>query len=265
MKSTERKARLILNLTDEPHIEKELGNGRTPEISLPQEDAHHIINVLRLKVGSQIEVISSGSQKKYSAIVSKTKGDAAVQLVKRLESRRYSSSVAALLFALCKGDTNEWVIEKGCELAIPQIIIWQAERSVVKLSSAADIEKKLNRWRKTAAAASKQSGNPLASEIVIAQSLSAALAKLHDVPLDMKLCCSLNEEAVDLRSLNAPKSCCIVIGPEGDFTEGELRLLEAEDFKFITLGPYTLRAETAAISAVSAVNALGGFQVINLS
>ena len=168
-----------------------------------------------------------------------------------------------LLFALCKGDTNDWVLEKACELAVRNVIIWQATHSVVKIKTEADAQKKLLRWSKICESAAKQSGNPHITKPHFTIGLEAAINSSKQIikPQDLKICCSLSTDTVDLNTLNPSiNDICLAIGPEGDFSPEEMNLLKNEQFKFATLGPYTLRSETAAIAAISSLNALFAYK-----
>ena len=168
-----------------------------------------------------------------------------------------------MLFAVCKGSVNDTIAEKCCELGVRNLIFWQADHSVVKLKTDNDIQKKLSRWQKIAEAASKQCGNALITQIFYAKNLSESLSLLEGMftQKPVKLCCSLKSSAIEIRELDKNSDLfCAVIGPEGDLSREEDEFLQKKEFQFISLGPYTLRAETAALSVVSSINAVFGYK-----
>lgn len=262
LRCTKPNTRIIVTLESEAELAPKLADGSYSQITLPRDEAHHVKNVLRLKEGAFLEIISRDSHKKYEAVLQTLEPEVQVRILRLSSSTSSISKVNPLIFALCKGDTNEWVLEKACELAVSSIVIFQAEHSVVKLKSAEDAEKKLVRWNKICDAASKQSGNPNIPQIFFCKNLNEALLKADALGSSeqLKVCCSLSENTIDLNTLpTEPRNISLIIGPEGDLSKKEEESLKQQEYKFATLGPYTLRAETAAISAVSAINAIFGY------
>jgi 16S rRNA (uracil1498-N3)-methyltransferase len=248
-----RHIRIILDLSE---------NELADKITLPNDEAHHVKTVLRAKEGALIEVISRTTQKTYEAVIQSTENGVNIKIIREKLSQYPQSKVSVMHFALCKGDTNDWVLEKCCELAAGNVIIWQADHSVAKLKTEEDIQKKLTRWNKICEAASKQSGNPRTTKAFFAKDLRAALKisqSIDSLPKTL-ICCSTSPEALPVSKLNfSHTTAAIVIGPEGDFSKNEISLMQQEGFQFATLGPYILRAETAALSVLSAINSVYGY------
>ena len=241
--------------------EELIKDGKSCELALSQEDSRHALRVLRLEEGSALHLISRQTGHQFRAILTGTSSPALVKVI-GLENRSAPANpVGTLAFALSKGAKNDFVCEKASELGVPQIIFWMADRSVVKIHSPADGQKKLERWQRIAEAAAKQSGNNLIPKITLALSLEQLIEELEQriKPSEQLLVCALEQDAKPVRELVLSGASHVVVGPEGDFTENELQLLMKRRFASISLGPATLRSETAAVVAIAAIQAVCGF------
>lgn len=232
-------------------------------LTLDSETSHHLIHVLRLSPGKQINVAQTNSGKKFLCTFTGSTGGLAELSVDNLiqETPGDPSVVETLLCAVLKGDHNDLVCEKACELGAGQIIFWAAERSVVQLKDSQSCEKKLARWRKIAASAAAQSKRSTIPGIYLAESLAAAMGILNKdcKTEDLRIYCALGAEIPPMRNLSPGAGRVhLLIGPEGDFTPVEQMLAENEGFVGAGLGALTLRSETAAIAAVAMANALWG-------
>lgn len=235
-----------------------LRTGTSTALTLSEEDSHHLFNVLRLKEGAYLELLGKSSGRVFKAVIATAGKQTTLSVIGLKDQRTQQSKVEYLLFALCKGDTNDWVAEKCVELAVPNLIIWQADHSVVKIKSAQDAEKKLTRWKKICEAAGKQSGNPHITNVNFYRDLRSAAESLSYEPTE-KICCSLSPGSTELKELpSAANSFAALVGPEGDFSQKEQVIIGENKFQPVTLGPYTLRAETAAINVICGINALFG-------
>ena len=231
-------------------------------VALAPDDAHHLTNVLRLRPGSPVTVVDRESHDEFEALVATVGEAATIQIIAPLRNVKPLSRVASLLFAITKGERNDWLCEKAVELGVRILVFWQAERSVVRLTSPAEAEKKKGRWRRIAESAAKQSGKNLVADIYAAESLDAALELVDGfrAPEDRLFCASLLPEAKELRDLPPPAlGVHLLIGPEGDLTPAETSTLGKRGFELVSLGPYTLRSETAALAATAMIQGLWGW------
>ena len=236
------------------------------EIPLSKEDSHYLSSVLRLSSGSSLVVISRETNEEYEAFVVSSESQVTVKISsKREKVNSYRSRVDVLLFALCKHEANELALEKCTELGVSEIWFFQSERSVIKLTNLKDREKKVVRFKKIAEASSKQSARVSVPEIRIfgnlpevLEALQTGFLKLENKPL--RLVAALADKTCvisELQSqLQGASQVLVAIGPEGDFSPQEYILLQEHDFLPITLGGNRLRAETAAIAAVSGIDAV---------
>lgn len=159
--------------------------------------------------------------------------------------------------ALLKGDHNDLIVEKCTELGAERIYFWAAERSVVRLDS----RRRQERERRLSAigeAAAKQSKRTSIPEVKIANSLDEVLSCTQSLHLKPYIG-SLGTNALLLRDLTPIPTACFLTGPEGDFSPKERELLTAHIATEVSLGPFTLRAETSAVAMVAGVNAAWGW------
>ena len=224
---------------------------------LTPEDARHALTVLRLKTGDHIEIIRDGCRFEAEMICEDNRIVSA-RILSPLPSTEPSLSVT-LFQGLPKADKMDLIVQKSTELGVSRIVPVLMKRCVVR-PDPKDMSRKLERWRKIAREAGKQSGRCLITEIaepVSLKSLAAAvkLPSANIVPW---------EEASGFGPLafreNHPSlsSLGILIGPEGGIEKEEIMSLQSAGFIPITLGKRILRTETAGLAAVSAFMSLYG-------
>jgi len=174
----------------------------------------------------------------------------------------FLARLGTLAFALSKGPKNDLVCEKACELGAQRIIFWQAARSVVRLEPAKrEGAARLRRWLRIAEAAAKQSGRNSVPQVLLLRNSQELLAVLRDSysPKDICLCCSLSSSAVPINKLERPPGLAhLLVGPEGDLTAQEEETFIKYGFQLVSLGPFILRSETAAIAALGLIQGLWG-------
>ncbi len=224
---------------------------------LTPEDAHHAMNVLRLKRGSPVELIDHGTR--FSATIESTDGRN-VMLRKTGVLPSTETSVFFTLFqGLPKGDKMEQIVQKAAELGVSRIIPVAMSRCVVRLNEK-DALRKQERWQKIVREACKQSGRCIVPEVSLPVPLHeiAAWRSLTEeivVPWEM---CDHYGPAAFVRDHPQVRSLGIVIGPEGGIDPEEISFLSSLQARTITLGRRILRTETAGMATVSAFSALYG-------
>ena len=226
-------------------------------VLLSPEDSRHVLTVLRLKAGQHIEMIMDG--RRWEAEVSSTDHkNVYARILSPLPSTEPALSVT-LFQGLPKGDKMDLIVQKSTELGISRIVPVLLNRCVVR-PEPKDLARKMERWRKIAREAGKQSGRCLVPEITEPVSLRQlcggfALPDKNIVPW---------EEAsgfgpLAFHSANPRiSSLGILIGPEGGIEKEEIVSLKDMGFVPVTLGKRILRTETAGIAAVSSMMSLYG-------
>jgi 16S rRNA (uracil1498-N3)-methyltransferase len=213
--------------------------------ALTGEHAAHLARTLRARAGQEFEV-ACGDQVRHATVTSVA--DNRVEFTLGPEVATQTATPITLLLAIFKFDRMEWAIEKCTELNVTTIVPVIARRTEKYLALAAD--KRAERWRRIAREASEQSRRITPPEIADPVKLAEALkvkAGLRIVLAESELEIGLNEL---LRSRET-EPLALAIGPEGGWTEDELRSFASSQWIAASLGETILRAETAAIAALA--------------
>lgn len=220
-------------------------------IQFSNEDIHHILNVMRGKIGDKIELVFDHSL--FLAEIIQLK-PLEVKIIEKLEQDVELKKDITLFFALAKGDKNEFVIQKATELGIKKIVFLNSTRSVVKFKQE-DFNKKLLRYQKIAKEASEQSHRLSIPEIIGIYDVKnipiSLLAERNFLAFEVDAGMTTNT-FIDLKE----NSYSVLIGSEGGLTEQEVEVLTSMGFERISLGKRILRCETAAVYALSVLSFL---------
>lgn len=210
------------------------------------ETAEHLRRVLRVEVGQQFEI--SDRQRIYLASVSElTKSAVEFELLETLPARRQGAQIM-ILAALMKFDHFEWMLEKCSELGVSILTPVFAARSEAGLDKAA--VKRKSRWSRICEESGQQCRRlrPMA--------IGACLSFEEAVPFTSRERLLLDERG-GVPLLNclpaAFGAVTVLVGPEGGWTDRERERALASGWTAATLGESILRAETAAIAAVSQI------------
>lgn len=217
-------------------------------VPLPDDEAHHLTRVMRLPEGAAVEALDGLGTRYHGVLTDVTKRGAALR-IERTQTVAPPAPALHLLVAPTKNlDRMEWLLEKATELGLARctpLLTQRAERR----------ELKLDRLRKIAVSALKQSGGAWLPHLDELTPLTAALA---GVDADVRLVAHLTHDPAERIGLAAAlaggaASVAVLIGPEGDFTPAEVSEARAAGFRPVTLGDTVLRTETAALLACCAV------------
>ncbi|MBA2352648.1 MAG: 16S rRNA (uracil(1498)-N(3))-methyltransferase [Burkholderiales bacterium] len=233
------------------------------DIRLPVAAAHHALKVLRVRTGDRL-VLFNGRGGEFTALVTHCGKDAVV--VGDLEFHpveRESPLAITLAQAVLNAEKMDWVVQKAVELGTARIRPLTTLRSVVRLD-AGRAAKRAQHWRNIVVASCEQCGRNRIPEIGAVIALPDWLGQLKDeaeqgaVEAELRLILSPDAPA-SLRKLPAPnRKLTVLIGPEGGFTDDEVRATATAGFVPVALGPRILRTETAGPAALAAMQALYG-------
>ena len=218
---------------------------------LIQNSSKHLVNVLRKKEGSLIELFDGKGSSCTAEIISSQKKRVKVKLVEELVFQDRKGIKISLGQSLIKTEPFSFSIQKATELGVASISPLYTERTVIKLKSNSTKSRKA-RWQSIAAHACQQCGEnwlPEINEIQRLEDWAQAVKAKHKIVL-------YPNAETKLSSLTFDDSVAIAVGPEGDFTDSEINLLTEKDFLPVKLGERVLRADTAVISVVSAIRAM---------
>lgn len=221
--------------------------------TLHGDQAHHLSRVLRARPGMEFDVVAGG-RAWLARIASVDPESIRFTLLEEIETA--DALPLTLLLSIFKFDRMEWALEKAVELGCSRIVPVLAERTEKHLAHAA--ERRIERWRRIALEAAKQSRRGNLPEIAEPAGLAAALAA--GTPEANALCILLSEVGDDpplLQILDGSPATAfqLAIGPEGGWSAREIALFSTAGWRAASLGPRILRAETAAIAALAIVNA----------
>lgn len=226
-------------------------------ISLSNDTAHHIRDVLRLKPGDAVEPTDPGSGTVYGGVIEGIHAGVTVRIDPPRETPAVQLPII-LVCALCKGPKNDLICDWATELGATQIVFWQAKRSVVRLDDA-DAVVRQKRLLKIALAAAQQSRQPRPPAVSVHTSLARAL-QIVEAPEGnhpAKLLCSLSADSRPIQEVLATLSnysaVQVIIGPEGDLSPEEEEVLTEHGFVHASLGSSTLRSELAVVAALLAI------------
>ena len=221
---------------------------------LSSEAGQHVGVVLRMQVGDKITLFCGDNREFIATISAVHKKKVSVTVLAEQEVNRESPRAIHLAQAISKGERMEFVIQKAVELGVMSITPLITARSVVKLDEAR-LEKKMIQWQAIAIAACEQSGRNVVPVIKPALTLdnylqhSKAPLKFVLHPMESKTWRDYDFKQEEL---------CLLIGPEGGLSPEEFQQLLAAGFNPLCLGPRVLRTETAAIAALSVLQAVCG-------
>jgi 16S rRNA (uracil1498-N3)-methyltransferase len=222
-------------------------------------ELRHLRRVLRLRTGDRITVFDDTGWEHQAIIRSFGSESAEIEIFRSYEAQQESALDLTLALGLTKGDKMDFVVEKATELGIRRIIPFASAHAVTKFD-AARAEKRTARWQKIALSAAKQSGRGRVPEILPPTEFRELIAQgLAD---GLKLLFWEKETSKTLNHVHAaqpaPPSVVAVIGPEGGFSDEESALATEHGFYAVSLGRRILRAETAAVVALTIVQFLWG-------
>ena len=221
-------------------------------VHLSKEDEHHVCHVMRMKKGDEIEVVDNAHL--FLCRIDSF-NPLTISVIHEIANDVEIKEEITLLFALTKGDKIDLVLQKATELGVKKVALIESERTVVNYEGK-DIDKKLERFKKIMKEASEQSHRLIVPELLGVYNLknlpSNLLSDLNYVAYEK----DANHIDEAFQGLEKGKSISILIGPEGGFSEQEINHLTTQGFIRTSLGKRILRAETAAIYALSVIGYL---------
>ncbi|HXS11290.1 MAG TPA: RsmE family RNA methyltransferase [Acidobacteriaceae bacterium] len=218
--------------------------------SLTGDQALHLARVLRAQPGQVFDVVANGFLRR-ATVVNVTEHEVTFALGEELEAE--AALPVHLLLAIIKFDHYEWGLEKLTELGAARITPVIARRTEKHLAHAA--AKRVDRWRRIALEAAQQSRRSDLPKVDDPLTLKLALAQTS-APVKLLLAETEQENSLAAALEDVPGEIALAIGPEGGWTADEMTLFSESGWRHVTLGPRILRAETAAIAALSICSAL---------
>lgn len=222
-------------------------------IQITGADAHHLMHVMRAKPGDEIVVVDDANAVARMKMVAFSEDAVTLELEERLEANTESPIDIVLAQCLLKGDKMDFIVQKAVELGAVGIIPVKSQNCVVRYD-AKKAKSRVERWQKIANEAAKQCGRTALLEVAPIRSMAEFLQEEAADAEFIFFYENENKETVKsyLQALNK-KRIVLLVGPEGGFTLDEASAITKAGGHSVTLGPRILRAETAAVAAMTVV------------
>jgi len=220
---------------------------RDERVLLDSSETRHLRDVLRLASGANVTVFD-GCGGEYSCTVVEIKKNETELLVisKQAPASPESALKITVAAAMLKGEKFDLVVQKAVELGVIELVPLQTARCDVKPR---DASKRVERWRRIALEASKQTGRASLMKVREPMEFNAYLASQES---SAHVILFSEREGEKMPSNFDGNTLIAIVGPEGGWDDDELRAARSADITVVTLGGRILRAETAAI-AITAI------------
>lgn len=222
------------------------------KVTITGDDAHHIKDVLRMREGETL-LVGDGGNHEYVCGIESLDDDVVVNIVDMNREGRELPINVTLFQALPKADKMETIIQKMVELGVNEIVPVETSRCVVKLDSK-KAEKKVKRWNAIAESAAKQSKRGIVPQIRSVVKFDDALAQakhMDVIYMPYELADDMDYTRKLFEQIEQGMNIAIFIGPEGGFSEEEVKKATDIGAKSITLGKRILRTETAGMTVMA--------------
>jgi 16S rRNA (uracil1498-N3)-methyltransferase len=224
------------------------------KISLPDDKAHYLAHVLRMRSGDAIKLFNNTGFEFDSIIIDSTKKRAEVEVRKSVQINNESPLKITLCLAVARGQHMDYSIQKAVELGVHKIIPVMSEFSNVKLQ-ADRVQNKMAHWQSIIVSAAEQSGRSRLPELFMPVSFSECITE--KLPKTRLILHPVSEQTLSAITLD-DKQIALMVGPEGGFSDTEVNEAKEKQTIPISLGPRILRTETAVVTALSNAQQLWG-------
>lgn len=226
------------------------------EVTLPAAGAYHVARVLRMREGAPLRIFDGTDDGEFEAEITRVDGDeVAVRLLKHAPCTTESPLKVTLVQGVSRSERMDWTLQKATELGVHAIAPVLTARSVVRLDEKQALRKQQH-WRGIVVAACEQCGRTRVPSVAAPVTLREHFATVRKDGLRLVLSPAAPASLAGLASL--PNKVELLIGPEGGLDDDELTAARAADYTPVRLGPRVLRTETAAVVALSVLQALWG-------
>ena len=219
-------------------------------IFFSNDDAHHILNVMRLKNNDKVICIYDGIKYLCELLVENKAVKA--NILEEIEDNSILPIKVTLFYSMPKGEKFELVLQKATELGVTEIIPVMTRKCIVSIDSK-KLPNKMERWNKILKEASEQSRRstiPVLKEPINKEQIKQYMCETNIIGDERKVV-EGTSSMMDL--VNNAKSIGVLVGCEGGFTNEEFEYFKSIGFEGVSFGKRILRSETAAIYALSCI------------
>lgn len=246
------------------------------------EDVKHIASVLRLKSGEKIEICDGFDNEYICEIAEVTKVEITARIIEKVNITREPRINIIAYQGIPKGQKTDFIVQKLTEIGVSEIVLVDTDRTVSKIDKKSD--KKIDRWQKIAYEASKQSKRGIIPKVRGPLKFDEALDDMnkndfnifpyeqeHKVTLKSELKkiskeLGIRSYKLDMENIESKKESNestptnaknprigFFIGPEGGFSDEEIKKILGNGNRTVTFGNRILRTETAGIYIASII------------
>lgn len=217
-----------------------------------EQTVHHLLHVLRSKVDDVFIVCDYAKTCYKVKIITINKTCVEVKKIEQLSKKEAKVNVT-LAASLIRKERFELMLQKVTELGVNKVIPLTTERSIIKLDDKNE-KKKIERWQTITKEACEQSHRDDLVELTPVTDLKNLNFEAYD---KVFLAYEAEDETTfksHLKTLNQDASILMIVGPEGGFSDSEVKMLTKKGAISVTLGSRILRAETASMYALSVIS-----------
>jgi 16S rRNA (uracil1498-N3)-methyltransferase len=222
-------------------------------LTLNETESHHLAKVMRAQIGDIFYAVDGQGLKHRVAITNLTLKKVTGEIINTTRLENEPLMKLTLAVGLCRPAKLDIIVEKGTELGVGRFVFFASERTLADDKMDRTENKRLSRWKKIAAAATKQSLRTVIPEIVPPVHFDDILG----MPIDyhLALIADMTQKPENLETLlkDAARDILLLVGPEAGLSSREVKKAIERGYKPIKLGPRRLRSETAAILFTSLV------------
>jgi 16S rRNA (uracil1498-N3)-methyltransferase len=215
-------------------------------------ELHHL-RVRRLRAGSELVLCDGSGRQRHGVVIALDRRRAIVRLSPEAPAELASSLQLVLAQALLKGDKVDLIVEKATELGISALLLFTSEHSLAQPSP-----QRQERWKRIARSAAKQCRRSTVPVIEGPMPFARVLARPESVRLLFWEDSATETLTAAHAEARATDTVLAAVGPEGGFTAAEAEQARRAGFRVVGLGQRILRAETAALVAVTLCQFLWG-------
>jgi 16S rRNA (uracil1498-N3)-methyltransferase len=220
-------------------------------VELPEAAAHHALRVLRLRDGEALTLFDgTGGEWRATIAVAGRRG-ASVEIAAHDPVERESPLAATLVVSTLATDAMDYAVRKAVELGAAAIVPVVAARSQGALRG----DRRVEHWRRIAIAACEQCGRNRVPPVELPQPLGAWLGTRDAARPGIVLAPGGH---APLAGIGAVDTIDVLVGPEGGLDAAEIVAAKRAGLRAVTMGPRVMKAETACVAALAALQALRG-------
>jgi 16S rRNA (uracil1498-N3)-methyltransferase len=224
------------------------------QVEFADDQRKQMRNVLRLTPVDQVAALDGSGREYLVELRTLDAGQAAGRILDVSNPATEPRLRLTLIQSLPKGEKLDLILRMCTEIGVSEFIIAETERSVPRIA-AEKLPARLDRWSAIIREAAEQSGRTKLPTVegVLPFREALARARNREVRIIAGEAGGSRQLIPELGRLREADSAALAIGPEGGFTDDEMRAAENEGFLPVSLGPRTLRTETAAIAAAALI------------